>query len=84
MTHDALTCKRIILEYLVDYEDGSMPETERRDLELHLSHCPPCVQFLASYRATGRCLKMLKPRDIPRNLAEAVLLFVRKRCDEKE
>lgn len=84
MTHDALTCKRIILEYLVDYEDGSMPETERRDLELHLSHCPPCVQFLASYRATGRCLKMLKPRDIPRNLAEAVLKFVRKRCDEKE
>lgn len=84
MTHDEHMCKRLILEYLVDYEDGSMAAGDRRQLEQHLSHCPPCVEFLASYRATGRCLKMLKPRDIPRNLAEAVLKFVRKRCPEKK
>ncbi len=44
------------------------------------SHCPPCVVFLKSYRATGRTLRMLKPRDIPCNLAEAVMSFVRERC----
>jgi anti-sigma factor RsiW len=84
VTHDEFTCKRLILECLGDYEDGSMPDSERHQFEQHLSHCPPCVEFLDSYRATGRCLKMLKPRDIPRNLAEAVMKFVRKRCPEKK
>jgi anti-sigma factor RsiW len=79
-----MTCKRLILESLVDYEDGSMPEADRRHLEAHLSHCPPCVRFLAGYRATGRTLRMLKPREIPKNLAEAVMRFVRERCDKKE
>lgn len=84
MTHDAVTCKRLILEYLVEYEDGSMPEPERLELEAHLRHCPPCVVFLKSYRATGRTLRMLKPRDIPKNLADAVIGFVRARCPRKE
>jgi anti-sigma factor RsiW len=83
MSHDEITCKKLILEYLVDYEDGSMPANERRHLEEHLSHCPPCVLFLDSYRATGRTLKMLKPHDIPKNLADAVMDFVRARCRDK-
>ncbi len=84
MTHDAITCKRLILEYLVEYEDGSMPEQARRELEWHLEHCPPCLVFLKSYRATGRTLRMLKPKEIPRNLAEAVTAFVRARCRKEE
>ena len=56
MSHDEMNCRRLILEYLVDYEDGSMPASERAALEEHLSHCPPCVVFLHSYRATGRTL----------------------------
>jgi anti-sigma factor RsiW len=82
--HDEMTCKRLILESLVEYEDGSMPELDRNELERHLAHCPPCIVFLKSYRATGRTLKMLKPRDIPKNLAEAVMSFVRARCEKKE
>ena len=54
-----------------------------RSLEAHLSHCPPCVVFLDTYRATGRTLRMLKPRDIPKNLAEAVVNFVKSRCKDK-
>lgn len=84
MTHDAITCKRLILEYLVDYEDGAMPEDVRRDLEWHLEHCPPCLVFLKEYRATGRTLRMLKPKDVPKNLAEAVWGFVIARCRKEE
>ena len=80
MKHDEVTCQRLILVYLVDYEDGTMPEPDRRQLEEHFSHCPPCVEFLDSYRATGRTLKMLKPRDVPKNLADAVIRFVSARC----
>jgi len=82
-THDEMSCRRLILESLVEYEDGSMPEPERRVFEQHLSHCPPCVVFLKSYQATGRTLRMLKPREIPKNLAEAVMRFVRERCEKK-
>ncbi|HEY3203014.1 MAG TPA: zf-HC2 domain-containing protein [Thermoanaerobaculia bacterium] len=83
MTHDEINCRRLILECLGDYEDGSMPAEERQLLERHLSHCPPCVLFVESYRATGRTLRMLKPREIPKDLAEAVMRFVRARCDKK-
>jgi Putative zinc-finger len=81
--HDEINCRKLILEYLVEYEDGSMPEADRRHLEQHFEDCPPCLVFLKSYRATGRTLKMLKPRDIPKNLADAVVRFVRARCDKK-
>jgi hypothetical protein len=81
--HDEVDCRKLILEYLVEYEDGSMPEPDRMHLEEHFAACPPCVVFLKSYRATGRTLKMLKPRDIPRNLADAVIRFVRARCDKE-
>ena len=83
MKHDEINCRKLILEYLIEYEDGSMPEADRLELEHHFHCCPPCVVFLKSYRATGRTLKMLKPRDIPTNLAEAVIRFVRARCDKK-
>jgi hypothetical protein len=74
-----LTCKRLVLEALLEYEEGNMPESERADFERHLALCPPCVCFLTTYRATGKTLKMLKPKEIPPALAEMVLSFVRSR-----
>ena len=82
MSHDEIRCRQLILEYLIEYEDGTMPEADRHRLDVHFAECPPCVVFLKSYRATGRTLRMLKPRDIPRNLADAVVRFVRSRCKE--
>jgi hypothetical protein len=41
--------------------------------------CPPCVRFLTTYRATGKTLKLLKPEEIPSDLAQSVLAFVRGR-----
>lgn len=78
------TCQRLILEYLLSYEEGTMPEQERAAFRRHIEMCPPCVEFLATYEATGRTLKLLKPRDIPADLAKAVLSFVRARCKESE
>ena len=82
MSHDEMNCRKLILEYLVEYEDGTMAEADRVELERHFAHCPPCVVFLKSYRATGRTLRMLKPREIPKNLAEAVVRFVRAKCNK--
>lgn len=73
------TCKKVILDLLIDYEDGTMTPEDRADFERHIDMCPPCVRFLTTYRATGKALKLLKPEEIPPDLAQSVLAFVRAR-----
>ncbi len=77
------TCRQVILDLLVDYEDGTMVEPDRSDFERHIEMCPPCVRFLTTYRATGKTLKLLKPEEIPSDLAQSVLAFVRARARQK-
>ena len=84
MSHDEVTCQKLILECLIDFEDGTMSEGERRELQRHFDMCPPCLNFLTTYRATGKALKMLKPREIPPALAETVMVFVRKSRKKEE
>jgi anti-sigma factor RsiW len=82
-SHDSVSCQKLILDSLAAYEDGTMPEPERSQLKRHLEMCPPCLSFLNTYRATGRTLKMLKPREIPCDLARAVIAFVKARQGSK-
>ena len=77
------TCKQVILDLLIEYEDGAMESEERVHFERHIEMCPPCVHFLTTYRATGRTLKLLKPEEIPSDLAQSVLAFVRARAGRK-
>jgi len=77
------TCKQVILDLLIEYEDGAMEVGERVLFERHIEMCPPCVHFLTTYRATGRTLKLLKPEEIPPDLAQSVLAFVRARAGRK-
>ena len=79
MKHGDVTCRELILECLLEFEDGAMPEAERLELQRHFDMCPPCMNFLSTYRATGKTLKMLKPTEIPPALAQTVMAFVRKR-----
>jgi hypothetical protein len=79
MKHDGVTCQRLILDYLISYEDRTMSEDERSELRQHFERCPPCLRFLTTYEATGKTLRMLKPREIPPDLANAVIAFVRNR-----
>ncbi len=78
-----LTCKKFILDCLIEYEDGTMSAEERALFQQHMELCPPCLRFLTSYRATGKTLKLLKPEEIPSDLARSVLAFVRSRAGRK-
>ena len=81
--HDEISCRKLILEFLLDYESGAMPEGERLELQKHFEDCPPCGVFLESYRVTGRTLRMLKPSEVPADLARAVVQFVRSRSGKE-
>jgi hypothetical protein len=74
-------CRKVVLDLLGEYEAQTLPEAEREALERHINRCPPCVRFLSTYRATGKCLKALKPSDVPNALVDSILSFVRSRRD---
>jgi hypothetical protein len=77
-------CRKVVLDLLGEYEAGTLSELDRVELEKHIAKCPPCVSFLSTYRATGKCLKSLKPSDVPEALADSVLAFVRARRQRGE
>ena len=70
-----ITCRELI-GFIADFLDGSLPNSQRREFARHLEVCPPCVQYVDSYRKTielGR--KALRPRDdeAPEGVPEALI-----------
>ena len=43
---------RDLIEFLVDYLEGTLPTEQRNEFESHLKDCPPCVAYLETYRQT--------------------------------
>lgn len=65
------------VELLVDYLDGELPPDRAKALELHLDLCPPCVAFLNTYRGTVKAARALQPEDIPPELIQRLIEFLR-------
>ncbi|MGQ0508415.1 MAG: anti-sigma factor family protein [Myxococcaceae bacterium] len=65
------------IHLLLEFLDGDMPEEEARHLQEHLRQCPPCVDFLKTYRATpGLCRRALQ-NSMPAQLSEKLTEFLR-------
>ena len=73
-----MTCKELV-EFLMDYLDGLLAESERRRFEEHLGECPDCVAYLATYQEAVRLGKEACtagdsiPTDVPEDLVRAIL-----------
>jgi len=73
------TCRESI-DLLLDYLDGTMSEEQARHLEEHLAACPPCIDFLRTYRATpGLCRRALH-KQMPEELSQRLKEFLRQKC----
>jgi anti-sigma factor RsiW len=81
MSHSAghLTCRELI-EFLKAYLDGELPAPERRTFDAHLDACPPCRDYLHSYRETVTLTADAfcgpdegVPDEVPEELVRAVL-----------
>jgi predicted anti-sigma-YlaC factor YlaD len=82
-----LTCRELI-EFLDDYIDGSLEEHLVCRFRQHLDACPPCRDYLESYRGTVRLLGCVcpepdgaVPEDVPDHLVRAVLDLLRPESD---
>jgi anti-sigma factor RsiW len=74
-----MTCRELV-EFLMNYLDGRLSESERLRFEEHLGECPDCVAYLATYREAVRLGKEACtaggdaiPAEVPEDLVRAVL-----------
>jgi hypothetical protein len=66
-----------------NYLEGSVPRPKRRELEMHMSECGGCREFLAGYRRTvwvaRQALEMSSdPEQAPERLVQAILGSLRR------
>jgi anti-sigma factor RsiW len=64
-------------DLLFDLLDGQLPEEKAGAVQAHFQACPPCLQFLESYRKTpGLCREALA-REVPQEVTSSLLSFLR-------
>jgi mycothiol system anti-sigma-R factor len=71
-----ITCREIV-ELLIDYLDGELPEDRRQHLEQHLDLCPPCLTYLETYKVTIRLTRRLPCEPPPPELLERLKKVLR-------
>ena len=49
---EALKCKDVIMDFLADYLDRTLPPEVTREVETHLRACAACMAYLNTYRKT--------------------------------
>lgn len=64
-----MTCRELV-EMLIDYTEGDLPEEIRVQVEQHVKRCPPCGHFFTSYHITIKITRKLPPAPMPTSLTE--------------
>jgi anti-sigma factor RsiW len=67
------------VDYLMDYLEGTLPADTRAAIDTHVSGCPKCVAFIASYQATPRIVREATKIEMPEDLQASLLAFLRAR-----
>lgn len=78
MDEAMLRCQDIV-ELLDDYLDGALAPRVAAALEAHLEGCRDCTAFLRTYRGTVRATRRLKEADLPAELRDRLIGFLRQR-----
>ena len=70
-----LTCKELV-ELIIDYLEGKLPDEVRMRLENHLSKCNGCTNYLEQMRRTIRLTGELREESLtPRQRDDLLQLF---------
>jgi len=84
MSASRMTCREFVA-FVMDYVSEELPGDAREVFERHVTACPDCVQYLASYQETITiCREAFAvsddevPADVPEDLVQAILAAQRK------
>ncbi len=77
-----MKCCKDSIQFALDFLDGALDARDQKELEEHLNGCPPCLDFVRTYReTTGLCRKALAAR-MPEELAGKLKSFLRARLQK--
>lgn len=77
-TRPYITCRELI-DFIADYLDGALTGIQTEDFQRHLSVCPSCRAYLATYETTIRAGRQVLHDDdsanvdAPEELIRAIL-----------
>jgi anti-sigma factor RsiW len=75
-----ITCRQLIVDFLLDYLGGTLAADQRTAFEEHMAACPECVAYLRNYEAAVKLGKRACQIDeaccppIPEGLVRAILV----------
>lgn len=70
-----ITCRELI-DFLMSYLDGELPEAARAEFDAHLNACRACCAYMETYKAAVRLSKSAMDAPVPpapEELVRAVL-----------
>jgi len=72
-----IVCREVIA-FLDEYVAGSLPAERREEFDHHLTVCPSCVAYLATYRETIAMAKLsaVEIEDVPPEVITAILATI--------
>jgi anti-sigma factor RsiW len=73
-------CQQLV-DFCLDFLDGSLPEDEQRMFRSHLGHCCECVAFFETYKRTPEVSREVFALEMPASVKEAVRNFLRTRYE---
>jgi anti-sigma factor RsiW len=65
------------VELLMDYLEGVLPAEVRGAIDDHVTGCPRCVAFIASYQETPRILRDATAMAMPADLQDSLVAALR-------
>jgi anti-sigma factor RsiW len=75
-------CKESI-HSLLEYVEGELSESQALELQEHLQACPPCVDFMKTYRATPQLARRALVNEMPSELVSKLKAFLRTKIPPK-
>jgi predicted anti-sigma-YlaC factor YlaD len=76
MSFEDLPCQDFV-ELATDYLEGALTTEQRMVVELHLSFCEPCVDYLEQMRAAIRVTGTLREGDVPSGVMKPLVAAFR-------
>ena len=77
-----MNCKELVY-LLADYLDGSMEETLKQELSVHIEMCEPCLNFLKTYDKTRILCRQVQLEEIPEEMRLRLRSFVLQKAREQ-
>jgi len=75
-------CKESI-DSLLPFLEGEMSPEDEEHLREHLNGCPPCVEFVRTYRATTPMCRKALVKSMPPDVAGRLRDFLRSKLERK-